>query len=279
MKKYLIAAAVLTMLAACRKEIDINYKDVEPLYVIESYISDGSMAVLLTTTRDMKGGEEPQGIEASSVEITSDAGFSETLEFYPDGIYRSPSALAGTAGDAYTLRVVIGEDEFVSTSVMHPAGRFGGVQFRYEPSISTRYMICTALIADTPDIDNYYRLRILKNGNRVNEILITDRGRDGTIFSELMAVRFSWTKEEPEEPAPGEEETEDRIFRKGDALQMVLETIDRPVYDYFYSLSLVEITLSNPLTNIEGGCLGYFSAYSTDIFSMTFDPEAIRDGG
>lgn len=256
-------------LAACRKEIDINYKNVDPLYVVEGYISDSGMGVLVTATRDMKEGETPQGIEASSVEITSDAGFRQTLQFNPDGIYRSPSASVGTPGNSYTLKVVIGEDEFMSTSVMNLPGRFADIQFRYEPSITTRYMLCTAFIADIADTDNYYRILVLKNGDRVSETLVTDQSRDGTVLRELLAIRFSWD-------ALPVGAKEDRMFRKGDRLQMVLETVDRPVYDYIYSMNLSEITLSNPLTNIEGGCLGYFSAFSTDMFSMVFDPEAIK---
>jgi hypothetical protein len=48
-----------------------------------------------------------------------------------------------------------------------------------------------------------------------------------------------------------------------------MANIDRPVYDYFNQLATNTngqgATPANPVSNFSGGCLGYFSARSTDV--------------
>ncbi len=273
MKKILIVTAALTLLASCRKEIEMDYIPVEKLYVIDGYVSDRDIRVTVSRTRDMEDGNRNTSVSDAVVKI-SGGGLDEVLRYDPvDDSYRSWENATGSPGNTYTLTVKTSDGkEFVSKSKMGEPGKIVlPIVFSYEPVITTRYMLFSVGITDPPGADTRYCLRIYRNGDIFSRTLITDKGHNGSVIPNTLLVRFSWDAD----PTPEEEEERPDIFRKGDKLDMALETIDRPVYDYLYSLGLSGGSLSNPLTNIEGGCLGYFSAFSSDTFNMIFDPEAM----
>jgi hypothetical protein len=61
--------------------------------------------------------------------------------------------------------------------------------------------------------------------------------------------------------------TPDFFSQEHDTIQMQLDAIDKPVYDYFNTLqqsTLSQTTAApaNPISNFSNGALGYFSAYS-----------------
>lgn len=65
-------------------------------------------------------------------------------------------------------------------------------------------------------------------------------------------------------PFFGEDE-EERI-KAGDIITVEMQTIGKDVYDYFFSLdqtlSQSVATPANPVSNISGDALGYFSAHN-----------------
>ena len=66
-----------------------------------------------------------------------------------------------------------------------------------------------------------------------------------------------------EEMAEEDDEEEwDYILYDGDSIHFSLMVIDRPVYDFFRSLIVGQNGRANSISNISGGCLGYFSAAS-----------------
>ncbi len=278
MKKHIIIlalAAVSVIMPACEKEIDIGYASVEPIYVIEGYVGDTGIEVLLTSTKDMENGSAGSPVPDADVKISDGKGFEETLAYSPDGRYHSAYLSTGSPGNTYTLTVNTGDKEFVSTSELVEPGQMVGIEVVFDAALTERWMFCTLVIQDHAPGDTRYCLRIFKNGELYSRRLLTDKGFDQGLLQDRFAFRFSMSPTPtPDEIKSGNAE---KMFRKGDILALVLETIDRPVYDYLYSLGLTGTTLSNPLTNIEGGCLGYFRAFSSDSYSTVFDPEAIKD--
>jgi hypothetical protein len=57
-------------------------------------------------------------------------------------------------------------------------------------------------------------------------------------------------------------------IKKGDTVQVEMQSIDPVIYKYWYSAKAgasgeeVMTTPANPVTNLEGGALGYFSAHT-----------------
>ena len=58
----------------------------------------------------------------------------------------------------------------------------------------------------------------------------------------------------------------------GDSVALYLECIDSGVYQYYYTLNQTEnqnsASPSNPLTNLTGGALGYFSAHTSSLKTL-----------
>ena len=61
----------------------------------------------------------------------------------------------------------------------------------------------------------------------------------------------------------------------GDKVTVEMRCIDKPIYDYFFSLNSVQgngpgggTIPANPVTNIKGGALGYFSAHTVQKISL-----------
>ena len=71
------------------------------------------------------------------------------------------------------------------------------------------------------------------------------------------------------------EERDKKKIKSGDTLRVDMMCIDQPVYKYWYSLlnsatgANNNATPANPVTNISGDALGYFSA-------QTFDTKTIK---
>ena len=56
------------------------------------------------------------------------------------------------------------------------------------------------------------------------------------------------------------EDDRKRLLYDGDIVTLTLMAIDHPTFEYFKSLSSGQRGGANPKSNIEGGCLGYFTA-------------------
>jgi len=60
----------------------------------------------------------------------------------------------------------------------------------------------------------------------------------------------------------------DRELNSGDTITIVMQCIDKPIYDYFHGFGNLfggpqnASTPANPYTNIDGSQLGYFSAHT-----------------
>ena len=116
-------------------------------------------------------------------------------------------------------------------------GFFGNLRFEPVPHVN-----------DPAGIANFYHFHIYVNGKRDKKVLVEDdEFTDGHIVTRPL---FS-----------------DLEINKGDTVSVELQCIDKPVYKYFFSLRQTQeasATPANPTSNFTGGCLGYFSAYTTE---------------
>jgi hypothetical protein len=94
---------------------------------------------------------------------------------------------------------------------------------------------------------NYYRYVLYVNGIRSAELFLgKDEHSDGLSVNKMLRQGVS----------------------SGDSLEVELQNIDEAVFEYFNDLAglqgqvLAGLTPSNPVSNISGGALGYFSAYA-----------------
>lgn len=250
--------AVITaslFLSSCSEEvITVDLNNAHPHVVIEGTIAEGAgpHTVRITKTADYyKPGANPAVSEAMVV-ITDNEGGSETLAETDAGLYVT-SALEGIPGRTYSLTVTCEGRTYTSVSTMPPPAVIDSLAFEIEDRGEDVYIVHT-FFKDTLDVEEFYRFRIYIDGVQSDDYLTYhDTLTDGNDIDYEY-----WL----DDPVPA-----------GTAIVVEMLSIDKPVHRFFRSLSEIVIsedgsgmimagTPGNPETNITGGALGYFSAYS-----------------
>lgn len=241
----------------------MDYRSVDPLYVVEGRVTNETAEVLVTRTRDMDDGSDPSPQSDAAVTLTSGSGVRYPLTYDSDGYYRAPG-LTGTVGESYTLTVSVDGREFTSESVMHDAARVDGLYFQWLKVMGQRFVIMTFSFRDIPDEENYYCYRIYRNGENYRWNVLQDRGNDGkTIILDIVCMTEKMAED-------NKEDDWDDILYEGDLIVVELQSIDKRTYDYLFSVGLSGSANTNPIDNFAGGCLGYFAAYSVSRTGTVF---------
>ncbi len=267
MKNYIIAL-LSSLLAAvsCSKVIEIDYEVIDPMYVVEATISADGGTLLLAKTSAMDEPAQSDPITSATVSVESSRG--ETIDFQIDdeGYYQTTDQLSLTAGDDYTLTVEVDEKIFTSTSRLYAEPQIDDISFSLQAFTADMDLIfCTFKIQDPAGEANYfrYRFRYFANDNEESgepSWSLAKETSDGDPI-EIMTHLY----------------TMDRDLEDGDVITIEVQAIDKATYDYLYTLSLSGSSSSNPTSNFEGGCLGYFSAYSLSIETATFYYDLVVD--
>ena len=91
------------LLSSCEKDIEIDYHQVSPLYVVEAYVSNTNMEARISRTQNMDDNSTQSDISNATVVITGDDGSSNKLNYQSNGRYYSKSK--GTPGVTYTINI------------------------------------------------------------------------------------------------------------------------------------------------------------------------------
>lgn len=124
---------------------------------------------------------------------------------------------------------------------------------------SNRAESLTPVFQDPIGRGNYYKFKFQKdNETSTSLFLFSDEVVDGGVNNRsLRAGNISLNKE--------------------DTIRVIMMCIDKAVYKYFYGISAngngpnASATPANPVSNITGGALGYFSAYSARTKSIKIE--------
>jgi len=255
-KKYACLCLSLILLAACEKNIDLEYHQVDPIYVVEGAISNGGSSVRITQTNAMDDNDQSSNISQAKVTITSDDGKSYNIPYSQNGYYRLIS-LRGEPGTTYQLDVDLDGHHFTSTSTMQRAPTINGFRFVWKKALSERILFGDLRIQDIPNEDNWYYMHIYRNGIGYRWAVMNDSQNPNKELQQL----FTFFRE-------GSNDSD--VLREGDFLRIQIRAIDQRAYDYLYSMQLMSNTGTNPIQNFTGGCLGYFSAYHQWTYDVTY---------
>ena len=249
---------VLIKLSSCTKVIDLNLNDAEKKYVIEATITNqpGGCKVLISRSKNFDDDNQFQGISGAIVTIADNTGNSTFLTEMSSGIYEAP-ALVATAGTTYNMQVRIDTTAFTATAKMPKQVSFDTLFVSDEILFGGHWKLANIEFNDPPGKGDGYLLIQKMNGVKTKQIYVfNDDLTDGNHQTIKLYLR------------PGTED-EDKI-KTGDTLQVDMMCIEPAIYKYWYSAdqsatgSNQSASPSNPVTNISGGALGYFSAQTTD---------------
>ncbi len=253
-KKYIYPiVAIVLLTTSCEKEIEVDLKSVPPRIVIEGMVKEGLPAtVKVSTTLDFDDNGGYPFITDAIVKISDDKGKTEMLNQDGSGWYVSHN-LKGEMGRTYNLSVTYDNVEYTATSKMPPRVAIDSLT-TYKIKVMD-YALPMIHFTDPKGVENqYYRCLVYINGKQRHDTqeLVTDaKHTDGDPLHLLLPIFSS-----------GEENV--TPIAQGDEIMVEAQCIDEGVFTFYNSMASMENSLTNPTTNIKGGALGVFSAYSYD---------------
>jgi len=260
--QYAIFFIFLTQVIACKKVIDIKVKQSDTKYVIEGVITNepGSCKVLLSRSNAFYADNNFAVVSGARVTIT-DNGTEHTVPETAPGVYQN-SSLTGVPGHKYQMSVSISNQIFTASCTMPQPVLLDTLYI--SPGPFGQFKFATIGYTDPVGVSNGYRFVQYLNGAKDPRIFWeNDEFTDGVKVEAQLDTGVD-KKDDP------------RNIKSGDSVTIEMLTLDRAIYEYWYSLRTGGgdgtgnvIAPANPLTNITGGALGYFSAHTVDRRSVT----------
>ncbi|WP_308600466.1 DUF4249 domain-containing protein [uncultured Dysgonomonas sp.] len=262
--KYIIvlsALAVMLAVTSCEKEIDVDLNSVTPRIQIEGIVKQDQLAkVRVSHTLDFNNNSGYPFLKGAIVKISDDAGNTETLQQDNTGWYVAQN-IKGVIGRSYNLSVTYEEKEYTSTSKIPPLVKLDSLSMYKVPVM--KYAIPMIHFSDPKgETNQYYRCLVYINGKQlpdVNEMVLSAEFMDGSPIHQFLPVFINDDDVDP--------------IKQGDEIEVEFQCIDKGAYTFFYTLSRIEDSKTNPTSNIKGGALGYFSASTLDKMTITAEWE------
>lgn len=250
---------LFVLLTGCQKVIDLHLNNVSGKYVIEGNITNlpGPYTVTIGQTGKVSDDYHFNGVSQATVIIRDNAGNSETLQEKSPGVYQT-ALLSGVQGRTYYLNITLGNQSFSSTSVMPYLVNLDSIYVKDAMNFDKNVKAIVPVFTDPPEKGNCYRINQTINGvldktlYEENDDFINGKTNSGALLR----------------PDP------DSTLHPGDRVNIEMQCIDSAMYKYWFSLD--ESSLgnnssnlpANPVSNIQGGVLGYFSAHTSQTRSL-----------
>jgi len=253
----LIIALFSVLLSSCEKVIHLDLNEAEKKYVIEATVTDqpGTAQVLLSQTKNFDDNNQFVGVSGAVITVKEEGGLLTTFAETSPGRYEAP-ALAGSSGKSYDLSVTVGGNVFTATSKMPPRVNLDSIYTTDELIFTDTRKIVNVVFQDPPGRGNNYRFIQYLNNLKEKQLFVqNDDYTDGRLN---IAKLYYFA----------DDNSDSTIIKSGDSLRVDMMCIDPNVYEYWYSLERNtngdnnNTTPANPVTNIQGGALGYFSAHT-----------------
>lgn len=260
--KYLTLIAALSILftvSSCEKEIDVDLRSVTPRIQIEGIVKQDQLAMVrVSQTLDFNDNSGYPFLKGAIVELSDDAGNIETLKQNGTGWYVAED-IKGVIGRTYNLSVIYEEKEYTATSKIPPLVKMDSLSMYKAPIMD--YAIPMIHYTDPKgEANQYYRSLVYINGKQLPDMweqVYSCEFTDGSPMHDPLAV---FTNDSDNDP-----------IKKGDNILIEFQCIDKGAYTFFDTLSKIEDSKTNPISNISGGALGYFCASTVDQMTIIAD--------
>lgn len=262
-----LVVLLLLLPTGCKKDLDLDYHQTTPLYVVEGSVTPERTRVRITQTQDMTDNSGGIGVEGANIYITSGDSIRERVLYSRNGYYLS--ALRGQPGVRYQIDIDLDGHHFTSSSTMQPMPTLNSARFVWKKFATERLLMIDLHVQDIPGATNYYFLHLFRNDVGYRWALMRDTQRDAN--GQLQQL-FTCCSERDMKKG-----TSNDVINEGDVMRLEVRAIDRTAYDYLYSMQVMENTGTNPIANFSGGCLGYFTAYSQVEYEMTFHRAEVEE--
>lgn len=256
---YTLLGSALLFGTACEKEIDLNLNGNDDKLVIEGVLTDskGACSVKLSRTKNFDTANEFTGVSGAKVQIWSGTDTTLLAET-SSGVYTAPE-LSGVSGTTYGLLVTVDGAQYTATSHMPSKVPLDELSIVEEDLFGDMTKIANVYFRDPAAETNYYRFRQYINGKMIKSYWV--RNDDLTNGNDINARLYI---------LGGDDDDETQKIHSKDEVTVDFMNVDADVYKYFFSLSNSATgdsdaaTPANPVSNIKGNAIGYFSAHTQE---------------
>jgi len=259
----IILLCAASFFISCEDVITLDLETGAEKYVIEAKLADqeGKCEVKIGKTKDFNAANEFNGQTGAVVTITDDLGAINTLNTTSAGIYKSPT-LKGIPGHTYNLKIVINGLTFTARSTMPALVPLQDVYVKEIQVFSGPRKFTHVQYTDPVGKGNCYRFLEYVNSVYTKKISVeNDDLIDGNLINQILV--------------PKDFDDDQFELKTGDKIKVEFLGIDKPVYTYWFSVDSgaqgegQTATPINPVTNLVGGALGYFSAFTYQTKEIT----------
>ncbi|HEY4285807.1 MAG TPA: DUF4249 domain-containing protein [Puia sp.] len=255
--RYTLLFVVIVLTASCRKVISLDLHNAAKRLVVEADVSNqaGGCQVLLSQTANFDADNDFPPVNGASVRISDNAGNTTTLTEASPGTYVAPSLVAQT-GVTYHLLVVSNGDTVSAVSTVPEPVNFDNLYISEEQIFGSTYKLANVIYTDPADIGHYYQFVQWINGVKVKQIYTAD--------NQLTAGR----NQDVELYLDPNTKDKDKI-KTGDTVTVEMQCLDEAAHAYWFSAEQSatgdnqNAVPSNPVSNLVGNALGYFSAHTS----------------
>jgi hypothetical protein len=246
---------------SCEKVINIDLNNAAKRYVIEGWITNrpGDCEIRITQTVNFSDPNVFAGVTDAIVTIQDNNNPPVLLSQSVDGLYQT-GQVNGAPGHTYTLMVKVGGQLFSAKSIMPEQVNFDSLYIAAFQGFGATKKFADVVFTDPPGKGNAYRFVQVKNNQTNNGIFVlNDNFTDGRVNNSLLAYFDS---------------KDENMIKTGDTVSVEMMCIDPAIYKYWFGLQESSTGNSNnaspgnPVSNISGGALGYFSAHTFQIRSV-----------
>lgn len=267
---YLILfAAIALCFAACQKEIDLNYRPVNKLYVVTGYTNDTISTVRITRTVGMYDSIDTSPsarITDAKVSLRSEDGKEFLLTPNDSNDFVSTEVLAEVPMSKFDLSVQVGKELFATSVQLMPSAVMDTVEFFSQTVMAPLKLYYGKIVVRTEEGANcYYRYIVRHEG----EEIFSDLYKHESGMPSVVSLTFLCGASGEDGKIIVDPETE-RELHEGDNMEVELQRIDLHTYNYLHSVSIMGQTNSNPIPYYQGHCLGYYHAYFPVCTSLPF---------
>jgi hypothetical protein len=252
------AFLMVCLIVSCTKVIDIDLVKADPKYVIEGLINKDDTVHVVSISQSVPFSSTnifPM-VSGAIVSIFDNLGNTEVLTELSPGKYVTFNLL-GVEGRTYTLTVEVNGRLFTATSTMPYQVNLDMLYFLSTGFGASSGKVIVPIRQDPAGIQNNYKFDVF-----VKRVGKSTWDRDESVLVQNDELSDGLVSQQPLFGSLGG-------FLPNDSCKVSMSCIDNAVYKYFYSLSLNgdggAATPANPISNISGGCLGFFSAQTQQL--------------
>jgi len=257
---YLMLLPFMLVISACDKVIDVQLVNDSDKLVIEGNITNvsGTQTIKLNTNVAFTNTNTYPPVTGAQVKVNDQYGNVYTFQESSPGIYTIPTT-AGISGGVYKLHVTIKGKTYDASSTMPAQVALDNVRaFKDNFSTDDNKRKITVYYHDPKGVVNQYNFLLYVNDVQVKRVFANNDD-----FTDGNKVTFDLAQD-------------DISIYAGDKVTVEMQSVDKTMYTYWFTLMqqgykgpIGGVTPSNPPSNITPEALGYFSAHTTQIKTIT----------